>query len=125
MTEKASTKAKASRDIDYIAARRACSRAISGQECDLRAKLDDALKAGWSVQALKAYAFCVWQNSSCDYVTEAAWRLAVEFADSNGCSGGRDFPKRFSAEPERHSCATRHVAGGAFGWRQRSLMASE
>jgi hypothetical protein len=67
-------------------------------------KLDDLLKSGWSIQALKAYASSVWQQAAFDHVTEGAWRLAVEFADSNGCSGGRDFPKRFIANPERYEC---------------------
>ena len=59
-------------------------------------------------EALKAYAFSVWQLPAFDHVTEVAWRLAVEFADSNGCSGGRDFLKRFNANRERYSCeATR------------------
>jgi hypothetical protein len=65
------------------------------------------LKSGWSIQALKAYAFFVWRKSNRDDATEAAWRLAVEFADSNGCSGGRDFLKRFNANPGRYSCEAR------------------
>jgi hypothetical protein len=88
MTEKVLTKDKAPRDADYSAAWRACSKVPPGEAGDLHAKLDNALKAGWSIEALKAYAFCVWRNTSGDYVTEAAWRLSVEFADSNGCSGG-------------------------------------
>jgi hypothetical protein len=108
MTKKV-RKAQAPCDADYNAARNACSKVIPGEEGDLRAKLDNALKAGWSIQALKAYAFIVWRNSGCDYVTEAAWRLSVEFADSKGRSGGRDFLKRFNADPEPYSC----VANGA------------
>jgi hypothetical protein len=110
MTEKTLTEAKAHRDGDYNAARRACSKVLPGEEGDLRAKLDSALKSGWSIQALKAYALSVWQNSGLDYVTEVAWRLSVEFADSSGCSGGRDFLKRFNADPKRYSCMKRHVA---------------
>jgi hypothetical protein len=113
MTEKVLTKDKAARDADYSAAWRACSKVPPGEAGDLHAKLDNALKAGWSIEALKAYAFCVWRNTSSDYVTEAAWRLSVEFADSNGCSGGRDFLKRFNADPERYSCVKRHVADGS------------
>jgi hypothetical protein len=112
MTEKALTKTEAHRDGDYNAARRACSKVLPGEEGDLRAKLDSALKSGWSIQALKAYALSVWGNSGCDYVTEAAWRLSVEFADSNGRSGGRDFLKRFNADPQRYSCPRRQVAEG-------------
>jgi hypothetical protein len=89
---------------DYSAARRACGAFVSGEADDLRAKLDSALKSGWSMQALKAYAMLVWQQPASDRVTEAAWRLAVEFADSSGCSGGRDFLKRFDANPERYTC---------------------
>jgi hypothetical protein len=113
VTEKAlMRKAKAPRDADYSAVRRACSKVLPGEEGDLGARLDAALKAGWSIQALKAYAFSVWRKPGCDYVTEAAWRLSVEFADSNGCSGGRNFLKRFNADPERYSCVKRHVANG-------------
>jgi hypothetical protein len=87
---------------DYSTARRACGENLHGEEGDLSAKLEDALRSGWSIEALKAYAFSIWQQSASHDVTDAAWRLAVEFADSNGCSGGRDFLKRFSAKSERH-----------------------
>jgi hypothetical protein len=87
---------------DYSAARRACGEYVHGEEGDLSAKLDDALRSGWSIEALKAYAFSIWQQSASHDVTDAAWRLAVEFADSNGCSGGRDFLKRFCANPEHY-----------------------
>src|SRR5580692_7686193 len=46
----------------------------------------------------------VWRKSDRDDAAEAAWRSAVEFADSNGCSGGRGFLKRFNANRERYSC---------------------
>jgi len=87
---------------DYSAARKACGKYVHGEEGDLSAKLEDALRSGWSIEALKAYALSIWQQSASHDVTDAAWRLAVEFADSNGCSGGRDFLKRFSANPERY-----------------------
>jgi hypothetical protein len=87
---------------DYLAARRACHKCVHGEEGDLSAKLEDALRSGWSIEALKAYAFSIWQQSASHDITDAGWRLAVEFADSNGCSGGRDFLKRFSANPERY-----------------------
>jgi hypothetical protein len=109
MTEKALTKTEKSRDGDYRAALRACGEVLPGEEGDLRAKLDNALKAGWTIEALKAHAFAVWRKPDCDRVTEAAWRLSVEFADSNGCSGGRDFLKRFNADPER---SVRRADGG-------------
>jgi hypothetical protein len=82
---------------DYKAARRACSNSLPGEEDELCAKLDGALSAGWSIQALKAYAIAVWQQSGSDYVSEVAWRLAIEHADSKGCSGGRDFLSRYKA----------------------------
>jgi hypothetical protein len=104
MTGMAATKANPLYDADYLAARRACSTGVLGEEDNLCAKLDSALKSGWSLQALKAYAFSVWSAHDCDYVTDIAWRLSVEFADSNGCSGGRDFLKRFNANPKRYSC---------------------
>ena len=99
MVGKRARKAEASADADYNAVRRACSKAPPAEGGDLGAKLDDALKSGWSIEALKAYAFSAWRDPGCDHVTDAAWRLSVEFADSNGCGGGRDFLKRFKAEP--------------------------
>jgi hypothetical protein len=104
MAEKTLRKAKSPEAGDYRAAWRACSKLVPGEESDLLAKLDGLLKSGWSIQALKAYATYVWQQAAFDHVTEGAWRLAVEFADSNGCSGGRDFLKRFIANPERYGC---------------------
>jgi hypothetical protein len=89
-------------DSDYVAVRRACGKHLHGEEGDLSAKLEEALRSGWSIEALKAYAFSIWQQSASDDVTDAAWRLAVEFADSDGCSGGRNFLKRFSSNPERY-----------------------
>jgi hypothetical protein len=89
-------------DSDYVAAQRACCKYLHGEEGDLSAKLEEALTSGWSIEALKAYAFSIWQQSASDDVTDAAWRLAVEFADSNGCSGGRNFLKWFSANAESY-----------------------
>jgi hypothetical protein len=91
-------------DRDYHAVRRACGIDGYGEEDDLCGKLDGALKSGWSIEALKAYALSVWSHPGCDHVTNFAWRLSVEFADSNGCSGGRDFLKRFNADPKRYLC---------------------
>jgi hypothetical protein len=106
MADKTLRKAKSPEAAYYHAAWRACRKLAPGEESDLDlvAKLDDLLKSGWSIQALKAYAFSVWQKSDRDDAAEAAWRLAVEFADSNGCSGGRGFLKRFNANRERYSC---------------------
>jgi hypothetical protein len=104
MTVIAATKANPLCDTDYLAARRACSSGVPGEEDNLCAKLDGALKLGWSIEALEAYAFSVWRDPDCDHVTNAAWRLSVEFAESNGCSGGREFLKRFNADRKRYSC---------------------
>ena len=104
MTEEVSDNAKDRWAADYSAAQRASSKCLRGEEGDLRTKLNDALKSGWSIQALKAYAVSVWQLPGFDHVTGAAWRLAVEFADSNGCSGGREFLRRFNGNPKR--CAS-------------------
>ncbi len=38
--------------------------------------------------------------------------LGEEFADCDGCSGGRDFLKRFNAQPERYSNAKRPTTQG-------------
>jgi hypothetical protein len=99
---KAGVNAQGHSGSNYRAARRACGKYVHGEEGDLSAKLEDALRSGWSIEALKAYALSIWQQSASHDVTDAAWRLAVEFADSNGCSGSRDFLKRFSANPERY-----------------------
>jgi len=94
-------------NADYRAVRRACSIGGPGEGDDLCERLDAALNSGWSIEALKAYALSVWSDPGCDYITNVAWRLSVEFADSNGCSGGRNFLNRFNADPKRHLCLTR------------------
>jgi hypothetical protein len=105
---------------DYSAAQRACGKDVHGEEEDLSAKLEDALRSGWSIEALKAYAFSIWQQSASHDVTDAAWRLAVEFADSSGCSGGRDFLKRFSTHPERYLVRPTAQRGGVTSKRKQS-----
>jgi hypothetical protein len=87
-------------DSDCVAARWACSNYLDGEGGNLSAKLEEALRSGWSIEALKAYAFSTWRQSASGDVTDTAWRLAVEFANSNGCTGGRNFLKRFSSNPE-------------------------
>ena len=106
MADQTLRKAKSPEAADHRAAWRACRKLVPGEESDLDlvAKLDNLLKSGWSIKALKAYAFSVWRKSDRDDAAEAAWRLAVEFGDSNGCSGGRGFLKRFNANRERYSC---------------------
>jgi hypothetical protein len=41
-------------DADYDAAQRACANYLHGEEGDLSAKLEEALRSGWSIEALKA-----------------------------------------------------------------------
>jgi hypothetical protein len=77
--------------------------AASAPRADLREKLDQLLKSGWSIQALKAYAFCWWRHRRCDHVTEGAWRWAVAFADATQAMGGRNLLERFKADPEHYS----------------------
>jgi hypothetical protein len=49
MTVNAAAKATPICDTDYRAARRACSTGVPGEEDKLCAKLDGALKSGWSM----------------------------------------------------------------------------
>jgi hypothetical protein len=66
---------------------------------ELRAKLDAALRAGWSPQALKAYAYS-WRYTGHEHITRAAWRMAVAFTDS---SLARSFLEEFNADPEKYA----------------------
>jgi hypothetical protein len=52
------------------------------ERIDLRAKLAEALKAGWTIQALKDYAHN-WLYPGCEHVTPSAWRIAVLLADNH------------------------------------------
>jgi hypothetical protein len=70
--EKGLRKEKSPDASDYRAAGRACRKSVPGEENDLLAKLDDALRSGWTIQALKAYAFLVWRKSDCDDATESS-----------------------------------------------------
>jgi hypothetical protein len=67
---------------------------------DLRAKLDEALRAGWTPQALKAYAYVGWRYTKPqrEYVTRAAWRMAVDDSVI-----ARSFLEQFNAAPERYA----------------------
>src|SRR5262245_26956302 len=59
MVTKAPKKTKA-RNADYVAAWRACRKPaldFDGREIDLRARLNNVLKSGWSIQAVEAYAW--------------------------------------------------------------------
>jgi hypothetical protein len=70
---------------------------------DLREKLDAALKAGWTPQALKAYAYLFFRYTKPqrDHVTRAAWRMAVSFADDHVMA--RSFLEQFKADPEKYA----------------------
>ncbi len=93
-------KAKAPKDPDYRAAWRACKKPwVSWSVVDLRKRLKQLLRSGWSIQALKAYAFVCWRHKRCDHVTEGAWRWAVAFADSSHVLGGRNVLERYKADP--------------------------
>jgi hypothetical protein len=68
--------------IDHRAAWLACrepdrSRGDRFEPIDLRAKLAAAMQAGWSAQAIKAYAYCNFRYTrhQRDHVTRAAWRI--------------------------------------------------
>jgi hypothetical protein len=93
-------KAKAPNDPDYRAAWKACKEPwVSWTTVDLRKKLKQLLRSGWSIQALKAYAYCNWRHKRCDHVTEGAWRWAVAFADSTHVLGGSRLLERFKEDP--------------------------
>jgi hypothetical protein len=70
-------------------------------ELNLRALLDKRLKAGWSIPALKAYAYCHWRYTGRDHVTPAARRLAVWAAYDD--STARSFLEDFNSDPERYA----------------------
>ena len=93
-------------DPDHRAAWLACRkpepRCWRDGEIDLRAALDTALKAGWTIPALKAYAFCEWRYTRRDHVTDAAWRMAVKWAADSGYMA-QSFLERFKTDPERYS----------------------
>lgn len=110
-TTKARKKPKAPRDPDYRAAWKACRKpwamAWGGGEVDLRVELSKLLKSGWSIQALKAYAWGHFHFSPrFDYVTAAPWRYAVHFAHDDLVSGRHGpasataFLEFFNAHPD-------------------------
>jgi hypothetical protein len=106
-------KTKAPRDPDHRAAWLACRKPWiedwpfldEPRIIDLRAALDDLLKSRWSIQALKAFAYCECQLQSdrYDHVTDGAWRLAVSLAAEGRASCGGDFRLKFNANPENYS----------------------
>lgn len=125
-TVKAHKKTKAPRDADYRAAWYACRKPwvtsvfnekpliwgepwatfVDGAEIDMRALLDKVLKSGWSIRALKAYAFCFWRHlygiDRYDRVTAFAWRHAVHDAAVGDGHASR-FLTAFSANPESYA----------------------
>jgi hypothetical protein len=99
-------------DPDHRAAWLACRepKRTWGDRCepiDLRAKLDASLQAGWSPQALKAYAYVCWRYTKPqrDHVTRAAWRMAVHFANDSVIA--RSFLEQYRADPEKYAAFVR------------------
>lgn len=103
-------------DADYRAAWRACrepATSFGGREIDLRTQLTRALNSGWSIPAIKAYAWCYWTNGTrYDHLTASAWRYAVEWIsyaldcpDSTTSATPSAFLERFTADPERYEQA--------------------
>lgn len=91
-------------DPDHRAAWLACrepdrSWGDCAEPVDLRVALDEALRKGWSPQALKAYA-SYWRR--CDHITAAAWRIAVKWAAYDEYFS-RPFLEEFNADPERYA----------------------
>jgi|SRR5579872_969000 len=72
-------------EADYRAAWNACGKPLPGEDPaqnDLRSRLEDVLKSGWSIEALKAFAAAQFTRRY-DHVTPAAWRWAVFFAKAD------------------------------------------
>jgi hypothetical protein len=104
------------RDADYAAARAAGRRPSyfglgDGGDViylrDLRTVLDSALQYGWSISAIKAYAWCYWRNPDrFDHVTASAWRFALDaiaeehIAGPHALSRPSAFLERFNANPD-------------------------
>jgi hypothetical protein len=102
-------RSKGPTDPDHRAAWIACREPDEtwGNLCpprDLRAKLDEALRSGWSPKALKAYAYVCFRYTKPmrNHVTRAAWRMAVVFAADPG-GIGRSFLEDFNADPDRYA----------------------
>lgn len=87
---------------DYRAAWKACEEPWEtfGRVDDLRKRLRSLLRSGWSIGALKAYAFVVWRHKRSNKVTRSAWRWAVAFADPSVPLGGGNILERFKDDPE-------------------------
>jgi len=108
-------KTTARRASDYHVAWLACRKPWVSEwpgcprvELNLRAALDDLLKSGWSIQALKAFAFSVreYAHKGNERVTVGAWRWAVYLASTGPASGplsASSFLESFKANPERYA----------------------
>src|SRR5690242_16965580 len=99
---KARKRTQEPRDADYRAAWRACGVTLSTRvwgddaaQIDLRTRLGDLLKSGWSIQALRSYA-SKWQIRRYDHITPATWRWAVYFASINIAGEATTFLKDFN-----------------------------
>ena len=102
MNPAASKGVKGPTDPDHHAAWVACREPDCtqwGEETvvtDLRVKLAEVLASGWTMPALKEYAFNCWRHPRYPNVTRTAWRMAVWGTDY----GGKDFLARYN---ERHA----------------------
>ena len=77
---------------DYHAAWKACGVPLSPRvwgkdvsEINLRARLEELLKYGWPIQAIKDLAFAQFTPSRHNHVTPASWRWCVYFAHADLC----------------------------------------
>ncbi len=90
-------------DPDHHAAWVACREpwvCFDNSTVDLRPILEDLLKSGWSIGALKAYAHH-FRFTGHSHLTPYAWRWAVRFAGEGGAMVG-DFLARYK---QRHAPA--------------------
>lgn len=92
-------------DPDYKDAWRACGAKLSPrvfdnpEEIDLRARLDDLLKSGWPMAALRSYA-STWRTSRQPRVTPAVWRYGVYFASQDLVGTATRFLEEWKARQE-------------------------
>lgn len=93
-------------DPDHRAAWAACRKPdVVGwgddTELDLRELLVERLKSGWSIPALKSYAYRYCRYTGREHVTPAGWRMAVRLTGSEIFVGS--FLEEFNSDPERYA----------------------
>jgi hypothetical protein len=88
-------------ETDYRAAWQACAKYLPGEDPadnDLRERLDWLLKSGgWSIEALRDYAFAKWSTGRYAHVTPAVWRWAIYFAKEDLVGEATAFLKEWQA----------------------------